>query len=524
MSSGNTPPSASGNLPTSPAHYAEETAELNSLKRHSSNPKNTELRFENGHFKAGRKSKKKAWALRTVYPLARVIPTLGKKVESALKDIAHENDRQTEAAVDHLEEMAKFVKSDKALATRKICTVDNAVNYLRETYSEYADPETWHFPAYADYSTLTFLDTKSYHDKKADYLQQLQKNLRLAYRVVNDATAIQEKLTKETSAAAKTDGQIKDYYRDMNKEFKMLSSKELSALQDDSGKTAVADWTDKSEQLQQRSVDFQTLPGRQKAGLAHSEGRRKGMEDADLHTTVRVKTRKGAVNIDISGVFDGHGGAGASKHAKEHLISHLKKRLEHGNPESLTDKQVWNALKLAFVDTSNTYTGDDGTTANVALMINGNLWVANLGDSRAIMVKPTGITEQLSEDASPGDDKYRRGVEKRGQRVQNGRVGGLFNNVAVARSMGDHVFHGAINARPKITMYPKPEEGWAGHTLVQCCDGVFDVATSEDVGSFVYRRKKAGDSNAVIAGRLVEQAYNSGSGDNLTAMVTPLGD
>ncbi|OGN58689.1 MAG: hypothetical protein A3C42_01330 [Chlamydiae bacterium RIFCSPHIGHO2_02_FULL_45_9] len=48
-----------------------------------------------------------------------------------------------------------------------------------------------------------------------------------------------------------------------------------------------------------------------------------------------------------------------------------------------------------------------GTTATVAMILDGKLWTANVGDSRTIL--DNGI--QLSEDAKPTDTHYRKGIE-----------------------------------------------------------------------------------------------------------------
>ena len=226
-------------------------------------------------------------------------------------------------------------------------------------------------------------------------------------------------------------------------------------------------------------------------------------------------------------MFDGHGVGGddASKFARDNIVHHLKKRLEADNPESLDDLRIMNALKLAFVDTGNSFTPPEdkpicGTTGNVVLQIDDNLWIANLGDSRALLLDPEGKVIQLSEDAKPEADRYKKSIEKRGGEVdlKKKRV----SSAAVARDMGGHFAYGAISARPKVVKHRVPPEGWEGYKLVQGCDGLFDVANSDVVGGFVHQSAARKASNAGIAGQLSELAYKAESQDNISVIVTSL--
>ena len=133
------------------------------------------------------------------------------------------------------------------------------------------------------------------------------------------------------------------------------------------------------------------------------------MEDAHLATRFTFNSGGTAVNVSLTGVFDGHSsnyrGQEASRYAAEHIVEHLQHRLAQYNPGGLTEAGIWNALKLALVDLNRSefYSRRDidntGTTANLALVIGDRLWVANVGDSRALLSFPDGRSLALSEDA-----------------------------------------------------------------------------------------------------------------------------
>ena len=53
---------------------------------------------------------------------------------------------------------------------------------------------------------------------------------------------------------------------------------------------------------------------------------------------------------------------------------------------------IWDALKACFLILDEDYEGDDGTTATVAMILEDKIWIANVGDSRIILVKDERLT------------------------------------------------------------------------------------------------------------------------------------
>ncbi len=92
------------------------------------------------------------------------------------------------------------------------------------------------------------------------------------------------------------------------------------------------------------------------------------------------------VSVKLSALLDGHGEAGCMLHVQDELASALKKRLKEFATAGLTDVAVVNALRLALVDSSRSYGGEHEAAANVAIQIGDVLWVANVGDTRAVLV------------------------------------------------------------------------------------------------------------------------------------------
>jgi hypothetical protein len=76
-----------------------------------------------------------------------------------------------------------------------------------------------------------------------------------------------------------------------------------------------------------------------------------------------------------------------------------------------------------------------GGCTSVMVYINGNdLWCANAGDSRAIIVRKDGSVEPLSYDHKPDNEQEKERIENAGMTVMMGRVIG---NLALSRAIGD---------------------------------------------------------------------------------------
>lgn len=260
-----------------------------------------------------------------------------------------------------------------------------------------------------------------------------------------------------------------------------------------------------------------------KVGTASCIGLRVFMEDRDLEVSIPLKIGGKDYKASLVGVFDGHGGAHASQFVKERLAIYLKQYLERANPGHLTDEGIFTALKACFKRLSEDYEHGwgpiEGTTATVAIILNQKIWVANVGDSRTILVKKNGETIQASEDAKPDIPRYRKQIEKRGGTVKNGRIFGSGTTLSTARAIGSQNVRG-VSASPKITSYSLRD--FNGGHIVLASDGLYDVATTNQVGRVVDQMSK--DSAENIASRLVHSAMLSNSQDNVSVKVVKLPD
>ena len=283
--------------------------------------------------------------------------------------------------------------------------------------------------------------------------------------------------------------------------------------------------TTRKEETHDVYIEYETLPGLPDTGVAFSQGRRAGcIEDTHIADKFPIQVNGKTELIEITGVFDGHGGTQWSEYARNKIIAHLQFWLQAFNSHGFSDCNIWNAIKIAFVTLNNTLCKDrpffsSGTTAVISLKINGDRWVANAGDSRAIEVDSEGNTRVLTEDAEPDNKRHQRSVTNRkGDISYSGGCDRVNDVLAMTRKLGDDG-HASASSRPKIIKIPKDQ--LPGKQLLLFCDGFSEVATSSEMGLVASRLLKK-YSPAQVTALLTSQGLAANSGDNLTCMITPM--
>jgi len=265
-------------------------------------------------------------------------------------------------------------------------------------------------------------------------------------------------------------------------------------------------------------------------GLAYAQGRRSEMEDEHIATVLELSVGGETKNIPVQAVFDGHGGDMYARFAHKYYAQVLKKRLEECNPEKLTDTGIYNAVSLAAADMHRLPSiYESGTTANVSLIVDNTIYIANTGDSRAILVTENDCI-QLSEDAKPSSKRFQPAMVNRDpEAVKKIGKGRLEGRLAIARTWGDRK-HNGIDPRPKVTKYVMTEEERKNARLVQTCDGAYEFRengvlkgmASRVLGDAVRQSAISGDSAAYTASKALAAAYHAKSHDNISIMITPL--
>ena len=282
-------------------------------------------------------------------------------------------------------------------------------------------------------------------------------------------------------------------------------------------------------------------------------------------------------NCSFFGLYDGHGGSRACDFLRDNLHKYIiNDKYFPSNPQKAIANGFIYAEKLFFKN----YKGIDssGSCAIVVVVIEKRVYIANVGDSRAILSSKNGSKfYALSRDHRPGDEKeYKRILDAGGKiykteyeyqsrslynnninsnnnrstRNNNNNSNNSFNNrinynkpssiigplrvipgkLSVSRTIGD------IEAKdPKFGGNPNviisiPEIKYFDNTdkndfILIFCDGIYEKLKNKDINDCIWdeiKKKKFGDIHN-MAGYCVEKLINKciaeDSTDNLTAIM-----
>ena len=297
-------------------------------------------------------------------------------------------------------------------------------------------------------------------------------------------------------------------------------------------------------------------------GAAEADGPREYMEDAWF-----VHERGFADGFFFAGVADGHGGRASSAFLREQLFDSLNTYVggvSASAPAPAPDGTLGGGYLADALDRGFTATdaklidhvaslGEpecwSGSTCTVALVREDRVVCANVGDSRALLVRTghgsmKGI--ELSSDHRPvGSCKTGRQELDRVVRAGGWSVGGRVCGIlAVSRAFGDYEFKGGrfdlledLSEEPlakKATLDSPPvianpavfecarsaEDEW----LVLASDGLWDTVNSAQCATFIKQEtKKKPDMNAdELANALVKRALRFRTQDNVAVVVVDL--
>jgi len=228
--------------------------------------------------------------------------------------------------------------------------------------------------------------------------------------------------------------------------------------------------------------------------------------------------------------------------SSEVAVRHGTHDVDRANEEETGDavtancssEAISNALAKAFKLTDEAFAelGNEeqlslvGTTAVVALISSRSIYVANTGDSRAVLSR-NGRAAALTDDHKAAREDETARVEAAGGQILfwNGvRVMGL---LAVSRAIGDHSLRPYVIADPELTVVNRHP---GDELLVLASDGLWDVMSNQEACALakkcLLRARQKGSTREsaarVAATVLTRAAVDRGSRDNVTVLVIDL--
>ncbi|CAI2338601.1 unnamed protein product [Caenorhabditis sp. 36 PRJEB53466] len=182
------------------------------------------------------------------------------------------------------------------------------------------------------------------------------------------------------------------------------------------------------------------------------KGERADMQDTHiLHSKFDLGEEKDFLSrSSFFAIFDGHAGPRAAVYCQNHMSKTVKNKLS----KTIDFASLTKSLKTTFAESykavddgfltvakQNKPVWKDGTTATTMIILNNTVYVANIGDSRAVVArkKEDGSLSPvcLTVDHNPMAHDERMRIQKAGAVVKDGRINGV---IEVSRSIGDVPF------------------------------------------------------------------------------------
>ncbi|KAI5697131.1 hypothetical protein M8J75_005695 [Diaphorina citri] len=198
--------------------------------------------------------------------------------------------------------------------------------------------------------------------------------------------------------------------------------------------------------------------------------------------------------------------------------------------EGLSREDIQKRMKEAL-DHKDVPGMDSGCTAVVVLFVDNEVYIANAGDSRAVLCRDS-KAQDLSEDHKPEDEAEKSRIVKAGGEVTPcGRVNGGLN---LSRALGDHSYKQTaglplseqmISALPDVqTISLTPQDEF----IVIACDGIWNSLSSQEVVDFVRERIGKQEKLSDICEELFDKclapdSLGDGTGcDNMTCVLVKI--
>jgi len=209
----------------------------------------------------------------------------------------------------------------------------------------------------------------------------------------------------------------------------------------------------------------------------------------------------------LCAVADGMGGHAAGEVASQQAIFTLFREY-YASPCADIVKRMAEAIEAANVEVHAQASSDRaktgmGTTLVAAVLKGDDLYVANVGDSRAYLVREQSI-EQITKDHSWVNEQVQAGIITEQEAREH-----LYRNI-ITRSLG---------TKPNVDIDFFQRKVQPGDVLVLCCDGLSNEVEDNEITDIV----SATDPQEA-AQKLIDLANQRGGPDNITAIVVEIGE
>ena len=243
--------------------------------------------------------------------------------------------------------------------------------------------------------------------------------------------------------------------------------------------------------------------------------------------------------VTFFAIYDGHGGSSCSDFLRDHLhtlicysecfLSNVQQAIYEGFAKA-EEMFINNEYKVRK--------DKSGSCALVAIIVNDKLYVANCGDSRAVMSMKDGKEwKDITVDHKPNEEHEKKRIEMNGGSVYQSQIALLKGKImgpyrvipgrlSVSRTIGDgnakEEKKGVIIARPDVYECELKEKDV--DFVVMACDGVFDQMSSKEVVDCAWMVFNKGnedvhDKCGKVVDLIMKSAMVRKSMDNVTCII-----
>ena len=266
------------------------------------------------------------------------------------------------------------------------------------------------------------------------------------------------------------------------------------------------------------------------------QGWRKRQEDAHLAAVSKGEKK----DIDVFGVFDGHGGKEISSFVSNHFLEELVANKNLPSDMSLALKETF--IKMDEImqtkegieeikkysrqskEEDERQSKNEPANSQMQLLaqlmppkdpeandifMNKKIYFANAGDSRVVLCRK-GVAEEGSQDHKPEMESEKNRIYKADGWISEGRVKG---NLNLTRGFGDLEYkqnkslkaeEQMITANPDIKIVDYNSEC---DFVIIGCDGIWDCLTNQEACDFVSKRLK--DTPDIKISKIIEEMLDS---------------
>ncbi|KAM3741794.1 hypothetical protein ACB098_07G024100 [Castanea mollissima] len=240
----------------------------------------------------------------------------------------------------------------------------------------------------------------------------------------------------------------------------------------------------------------------------------KSGHDMEDYHVAEYRKKKNHV-LGLFAIFDGHLGDRVPSYLRDNLFNRILDEPTFWNNPETAIRNAYRSTDKLILDNS-LQLGPGGSTAVTAIVIDGkDLWVANIGDSRAVVCE-RGAANQITVDHEPHSE--RRRIEKQGGFVTTlpGDVPRVNGQLAVARAFGDQSLKAHLSSEPDVRHVPVDT---TIEFVILASDGLWKVIKNQEAVDLVKHIK---DPQAA-AKRLTTEALAKNSKDDISCIVIRFG-